>query len=286
MSGVPGAHPTSNESGRYRPGDACEIDRGATVSRLVDRGLASWMPGGPEEASAVSARGSEEVKNRYLSEVDIFRDLTEAELQTIADSAPMRTVRRGELLFSPRQRVETLFILKAGSVRIFRVAPDGRALTTAFLEPGTVFGEMVLLGQQMHDQYAEAVEDATLCVMSRADVLTYLMANPKVAMRVAELLGERLIEAEQRVADFALKSAPERIASSLHTLARKEYQKAPRNGQLVVHLTHSQLADLVGTSRETATKALGELADTGVVSLGRGKITILMPLELRDAADR
>ncbi|MCH7230906.1 Crp/Fnr family transcriptional regulator [Glycomyces sp. L485] len=262
----------------------CDIDSGATLERLVDGRLRSHVPRPRPEESTVSDNPADQIKNRYLAEVDIFRDLTEDELHTIAQQAPMRTFDRGELLFSPRQRVETLFILKTGTVRIFRVSADGRALTTALLEPGTVFGEMVLLGQHMYDQYAEAVEDATLCLMDRADVHKYLIGNPKIAMRVTELLGERLIEAERRLSDTVLKTAPERIASTLHTLAGREYRKGGlRGSELTVKITHEQLADLVGTSRETATKALGALADDGVIKLGRGKITVKKPLALRDA---
>ena len=226
-----------------------------------------------------------ELKSKYLAEIDIYRDLHQDEIDLINEHAPMKTCLRGEMLFTPEQPVETLFMLKTGQVRIFRVSEDGRSLTTAMVGPGTVFGEMVLLGQRMHGQYAEAVEDTMLCLMSREDVQKFLMGNAKVAARIAELLGERLFEMEQRLSDTVFKAVPQRVAGTLHTLAGKEYRRGLAGRALTVRITHEQLAALVGTSRETTTKVLGELADAGVVKLGRGRITVVRPLGLKEAAE-
>jgi CRP-like cAMP-binding protein len=207
-------------------------------------------------------------------EVDIFRDLSPAEMDAIAEAAPMRTCAAGEVLYSPHRPGETLFILKRGRVRTFRVAADGRALTTALIEPGTIFGEMGLLGQRMHDNFAEALEDSVVCVMGREDVQRFLLSDPRIATRIAEILGGRLAEMERRLSDTVFKTAPQRIAGTLATLARQRKggvgSRAPQ-----VRLTHEQIAALVGTSRETTTKVLGDLAERGLVRLSRGRITVL-----------
>ena len=212
-----------------------------------------------------------------MSEVDIFRDLSAAEMDAMAAAAPMKIYTAGELLYSPHIPTETLFILKRGRVRIFRVSPDGRALTTAIITPGTIFGEMVLLGQHMHDSYAEALEESTVCVMSRADVHRFLLTDPRIATRITEILGQRLLDMERRFSDSVFKSVPQRIAGTLTMLAADQ----PRHGLLTrgrqITLTHEQIAALAGTSRETATKVLGEFADRGLLRLGRGRITLLRP---------
>ena len=167
--------------------------------------------------------------------------------------------------------METLFILKGGRVRIFRVSADGRALTTAIITPGTIFGEMVIVGQQMHDSFAEALDDVVVCVMSKADVRRLLLGDPRIATRISETLGRRLALIEQRLSDAVFKSVPQRIAATLTVMATAR----PLGRGLQVHLTHEQLAALAGTSRETTTKVLGELADQGLISLGRGRVTIV-----------
>ncbi len=227
------------------------------------------QPGGTGGDAAARAQTSPE-RPWCLAEVDIFADLSPAEMEQMAQAAPMRRYRPGEMVWTPDQPTEALFILKQGRVRIFRVSADGRALTTAIVGPGTIFGEMVVVGQLMHGNYAEALEEAVVCVMTRRDVHRLLLADPRIAARISEILGRRLATLEQRLSDAVFKSVPARVAGALLTLASP---RALGRGR-VAHVTHSQLADLAGTSRETATKVLGELADAGLVQLGRGRIAI------------
>lgn len=209
-----------------------------------------------------------------MSEVDIFADLDEREMDAMAAAAPMKTYPAGALVYTPHQPVEALFILKRGRIRIFRVSADGRALTTAIINPGTIFGEMVIVGQQMHDSFAEALDEVVVCVMSKADVQRLLLGDQRIAARISETLGRRLAQLEQRLSDAVFKSVPERLAGTLTVMAN-QHQTLGRSRAPQVRLTHEQLAALAGTSRETTTKVLGEFADQGLIRLARGRITIL-----------
>ena len=232
-----------------------------------------WSPGRREEDVDIE-RAADRQQDRLwcMAEVDIFCDLDEAEMGALSQAAPMRRYGSGELVYTPHQPLEALFILKQGRIRIFRVSPDGRALTTAIISPGTIFGEMVIVGQQMHDSFAEALEDIVVCVMSEVDVRRLLLGDSRIATRISETLGRRLGELEQRLSDAVFKSVPERVAGALVALAQGSSGSFGRDAQ--VKLTHEQLAALAATSRETTTKILGELADLGLISLGRGKITV------------
>lgn len=212
-----------------------------------------------------------------LSEFDIFRDLSPLEMDDIARSAPMREVAMGTLLISPDQASEVLFILKKGRVRIYRLAADGRSLTTAIFEAGQLFGEMVALGQQMEDTYAEALDRCVVCIMSASDVHHLLLSDPRIAARIAESLGARVAELERRLGDTVLKSVPARIASALAAMAGGD--------RADIRLTHEQLADLVGTTRETTTKVLGDLRDRRLVQLKRGRIVVIDAHGLRQVAE-
>ncbi|MGH8775291.1 MAG: Crp/Fnr family transcriptional regulator [Jiangellaceae bacterium] len=239
-----------------------------------------WAPGRREEATDVPHVAASEITAWCMAEVDIFRDLAPAEMDAIAAAAPMRTYAAGEMLYSPHNPVETLFILKSGRVRIFRVSADGRALTTAIITPGTIFGEMILLGQHMYDSFAEALDESVVCVMSRADVYRWLLSDPRIAARIAEILGKRLAEMERRLSDSVFKSVPQRVAATLATLAEQQRRFGVVSRAPVVVLTHEQLAALAGTSRETATKVLGDFAERGLIRLGRGRITVLDPTQM------
>lgn len=160
-------------------------------------------------------------------------------MDAIAAAAPMKTYTAGEILHSPAQPSEVLFILKRGRVRIFRVSADGRALTCAIISPGTIFGEMALLGQRMYDNFAEALDDVTVCVMSHADVQKFLLSDARIAARITEILGRRLADLEQRLSDTVFKSVPQRIATTLTTLATRTDTPA---GKLRPGTRHPQIA--------------------------------------------
>ncbi len=207
-----------------------------------------------------------QVRGFILRELDLFRDLSDAEIDAIGAAAPMRTIAAGQVLYSPGRPTEVLFILKGGRVRLYTIGADGRTLTTAIVEPGQLFGEMVPLGQSLTDTYAETIDPSVVCLMSRTDVDRLLLSDPRIAARIAEILGRRVAELETRLSDTVLKTAPDRIASTLTRLADRDGAS--------IRLTHEQLADLVGTTRETVTKVLGELAARGLVQQKRGRIIV------------
>jgi CRP-like cAMP-binding protein len=207
-----------------------------------------------------------QVRGFILRELDLFRDLTDAEIDAIGAAAPMRTIPAGQVLYAPGRPTEVLFILKGGRVRLYVIGADGRTLTTAIVEPGQLFGEMVPMGQSLTDTYAETLDASVVCLMSRTDVDRLLLSDPRIAARIAEILGRRVAELETRLSDTVLKSAPDRIASTLARLADRDGAS--------IRLTHEQLADLVGTTRETVTKVLGDLAARGFVQQRRGRIIV------------
>lgn len=218
-----------------------------------------------------------------LDEVDLFADLTPEEVRAMDLMAPARMFRRGELVYSQSQPVTALFILKTGRVRIFRVAEDGKALTMAILEPGAVFGEMMLLGQRMHDNYAEAIEDSAICQLGSEEVEQYLIADPRIAIRIARLLGEQVAQLEERLTDLALRPLGARVAATLLSLAGTA--KSGRFGQnRPIRLTHEQISGLLGATREATSKALADLASQGTIRQGRGRITIQNVTDLRSKA--
>jgi len=232
----------------------------------------------------MSDRQPEGLPNKvsYLRDVDILRDLDPAEVEEMGKRAPMQRVATGTVFYSPEQAAEVLFMLKEGQVRLYQLSADGKALTTAVLEAGTFFGEMALLGQQLHQSYAEALSPCLICLMSREDVKSMLLGDPRIAARIAETLGQRLISAERRLSDFAFKNLPQRLAGLLLQLARPPKARLFRpGGPPEVRFTHEALAEMAGTYRETATKILGEFRAQGLIDLKRGRVLIVDAAGLR-----
>ncbi|MDN5933296.1 MAG: Crp/Fnr family transcriptional regulator, partial [Pseudonocardia sp.] len=116
-----------------------------------------------------------------LDEVALFRDLSRREMAAMAAGAPRRTVAAGQVVYDPSRPTSVLFIVKSGRFRLFRFVPDGRTVTTALPGPGAVFGQMDLLGMQMGGTWAVALEPGDLCLMSRGDVRSMLLGDPRIA---------------------------------------------------------------------------------------------------------
>ncbi len=227
---------------------------GETAARTAPPSLAKFGP---------------EFKIRHLSTIDIFQDLESEALEWLASHTTMVTARRGQLIYVPGETSEALFLLKIGRVRIYRLTADGKKLVLSTLEPHTFFGDMPLAGQQMYGTYAEAVDDCTICVLSRADLERLIQSRPRVAIRLLEAVGRRLLEAESVIEDFAFKSIPARLATLVLRLA------TAGNGQELTGYTHQDLAEMIGTYRETTTQTLDDFKRHGLVELGRKHIRIL-----------
>ncbi|MBK6430911.1 MAG: Crp/Fnr family transcriptional regulator [Anaerolineae bacterium] len=214
----------------------------------------------------------------YLSEIEIFQDLSPREIQEIDRITTISQVQKGKVFYRPEETGEVLFILKKGKVQLYRISAEGKKLVITTLGPGTLFGEMALLGQQMHNAFAEATDDCHICVMSRTDLERLFLNKPMVALRVLEITGRRLREAEKRLEDMAFKGIPARLASLLLRV------RVEQNSDDIKGLTHQDLAETVGTYRETATQVLNDLKVQGLIEIGRKHIVILDPQRLQAVA--
>ena len=223
--------------------------------------------------AAVPVRPQLTGKAAFLSDTDIFRDLSSQELEELDRMTAMSTCRKGRVFYTPGETGEVLFILKRGRVNLYRINADGKKLVTSTVGAGTVFGEMSLVAQGMHDTFAEAAEECTLCVMSRSDVEHLLLSKPRVALRFMEMIAARLKDVETRMETVAFKSVPSRISTFLLQLA---------DDGTIAGVSHQDLADMVGTYRETVTRILNEFRTKGYIELGRLKVTILDEDALQD----
>ena len=206
---------------------------GTTPGKAPERSL---------ERTGEKASGSQPAdKLRYLSEITVFQDLSPREMEELNRITTISVVPRGRVFYRPEEPGEVLFIVKEGRVQLYRISPEGKKLVITTLGPHTLFGEMALLGTKLHNTFAEAVEDCTICVMSRNDLERLILSKPQVALRILEITGRRLREAEERLENMAFKGIPARLASLLLRLAQEQ------GSNDITGLTHQDLAESVGT---------------------------------------
>lgn len=213
----------------------------------------------------------------YLRQIDIFQSLSKAEMQEMDRTTTMSTCRRGKIFYQPEDTSEVLFILKKGHVQLYRISPEGKKLVVATIGPGTIFGEMAIIGQGLHNTFAEAIEDCLLCVMSRHDVERLILSKPAVALHFMELMADRLRRAEIRLEEMAFKSIPARLAILLLHLRQEQ-------GDRISGYSHQDLAEAIGTYRETTTQTLNEFKARTLIEIGRKRIDILDPAGLEQLA--
>ena len=217
---------------------------------------------------------SPEEKLRLLSMVDILEPLSREEIKELSRRIPDTHFQRGQILYAPKERNEALFMLKKGRVRIYRVGPDGREFTLTVVGAGTVFGEMPLTAQRLENAYAEAMEPAVVCKMRRQDLERLVMDKPQVGLKVMSVLSERLSLAEDRMEDIALKEVPARLASFILQLVETEGVMTAEGPKIPTRYTHRQLATVIGSKRETVTKAFTLLQQVGAIELRRRRIHV------------
>lgn len=207
------------------------------------------------------------VQDGHLCEVGIFQDLTQDEIKELENKCQYKKIAAGTVFYESQQSAKTMFLIRRGRVRLYHLSPEGKTFTTAILETGDFFGDM-LLEQGCYGCYAEAATDCTICLMSRQDVETFLLGDRRIAVRIVENLGRRLHVTEQRLADLVLKNIPARVSALLLRVAR-------RNNSSNIFLTHEELSQLLGTRRETITRVLNDLQNQNLIDLHRGRITLL-----------
>jgi CRP/FNR family transcriptional regulator, cyclic AMP receptor protein len=209
---------------------------------------------------------------------NIFQDLTPDEVQSIARRARSYTLPANTIIHTPDEASENLFLLHSGQVKLYHLSSEGKMLVTGYRESGTIFGEIAFLGQTMYRNYAQTTAESLICVISRNEVQKLLLSDVRIANRVIQSLGKRLVDVEYQLALLALKSASTRTAAIL--LHRANVQPG------MIQITHDELAQIVGTTRETVTKTLNDFAGHGWIQLKRGRILLVdMPALHRMAQD-
>ncbi len=188
------------------------------------------------------------------------------DLRALLEARPPALLRRGSTIFADGEAADRLYVVASGLVRLSRVAPDGRRVTLALLDGGMVFGHEALLEDGRYAGSAEALADSAVHVVERGE-LGRLLAAPQAGALLLAAVGERLAAAQEQVASLAFGSVAARLAGKLLELADRYGKVTPAGVRIDERFTHQQLAELIGTSRETLTKALNELRSAGMLEV-------------------
>lgn len=212
----------------------------------------------------------------YLSQINLFRDLPEDTIQNIAKTSQMRNFEKGFYISTPHDDNEDrLYFLKEGEVEVYESAPGGKKMIIDILKPGDIFGYASIASSDSPKQFIKASKDATVCIMPKQDFLALLEQKPELALRVIKELSLQLLLTESRLRDTALADMETRVLQELERLYA-EYGDGKR--KIARKFTHEQLAQLVGTARETVTRTLARLQEQDKISVDEQGYIILCEL--------
>lgn len=221
-------------------------------------------------------------ETEYLKKIPVFADLPDDALLAIHRHTSERTYRRGTVIFFEGDPGEGFHYVKSGRVKIVKATGDGREHIIKLLTPGDIFAEVLLFNSQPYPATAVAVEDACIGSIGNADLERLVLGNNKLALQLIKALSQRLLYAQQKIKNLALGDVLARTAETLLRIAR-EHGRPGENGTVVIKigLSRQELANLVGTTRETVTRTLSALKKDKIIDLTGDDIAILKPERLK-----
>jgi CRP-like cAMP-binding protein len=227
---------------------------------------------------------SAEVVELLASRVPVFSTLVPADLERIAELAVPRTFEPGQVVFREGDSSDTCYIVRTGHARAVRSHGDGRTITLARFGPGDIFGELAMFEDELRSATVEAVEPTEVVALLGPDMRRLMVEHPGISQRLVIALGRRLRESNERLSRQSFQTVQSRVATVLSELVAQELAEAGEAApvkDVLITATQAEVAQLAGSSRESASRFLAVLERAGVVSQGRGRLIVHDPQELQ-----
>ena len=217
-----------------------------------------------------------------LGRVPVFEALRPEDLVRVADVAVPRDFRGGEVVFREGDDSDTCYVVRSGHARAVREHADGRQITLATFGPGDFFGELAMFDDERRSATVEAVDALDVLGIPGVDMRALLSRHPEIAVKLVIALGRRLRAANERLARQSFQTVQSRVAAVLAQLVDQAVAEGSSAVDVPITATQADLAMLAGSSRESASRFLATLERAGVISQGRGRLTVHDPQALRN----
>ena len=217
----------------------------------------------------------------HLRRFDWFHEFSTEERETLRQTSTANDYGPGEMVFSPEPHPHSVYLLEAGLVRIFRLSAAGSETTFGYVAPGEVFGELAGFGDYPRESFAQTVRKSRAWKIPRATFQEVISRKPDLVMAITRQIGERLKRIESRVEDLVFRDVRSRVAHILLELA-EDFGQSGDGGMVIESLpTQSELATLVGSTRQTVNATLRDLETEGLIARRQRRIVLQRPEDLR-----
>src|SRR3712207_6499311 len=211
--------------------------------------------------------------------VFFFNDTATTEIYTLSlhDALPIS----GHVIFREGDESDTCYVVAGGHARALREHGDGRTIALARFGPGDIFGELAMFDDESRSATVEALDDLHALAILGHDMRRLMREHPDIAVKLVIALGRRLRAANERLARQSFQTVQSRVASVLIGLIEQQKAEGGSDRDVLVTATQAELAQLAGSSRESASRFLAVLERAGIVTQGRGKLTVHDPSALQ-----
>jgi CRP/FNR family transcriptional regulator len=215
-----------------------------------------------------------------LAKVPVFETLATEDLERIAEVAVPRSFDSAQVIFREGDASDTCYIVREGRARAVRGHTDGRVITLANFGPGDIFGELAIFESEKRSATVEAVEQTQVIAILGPDMRRLLNAHHAMAIKLVIALGRRLRETNERLTRQSFQTVQSRVATVLAQLVEQARSEGAGDSDILVTATQADVAQLAGSSRESASRFLAVLERAGVITQGRGRLVVHDPSAL------
>jgi CRP-like cAMP-binding protein len=221
----------------------------------------------------------------YLEEVDLFQVICPHYYKPYRDKHPFRDFKKEEFIYFADDKSDKIFLIANGKVKIGTYTEDGNEIVKGILTKGEIFGELAVLGEEKRQDFAQSIDDkTTICQLDLETFHQLIKDNTNFSLKIFKIIGLRVKKLERKLEQLMFKDAKTRLLEFLLDLAEEKGLKK-ENKILVKHFYSQQnIADLIGTSRQTLNGLMNELKEEGWIDFNRKEIIILKNLRVNLAS--
>ena len=217
----------------------------------------------------------EDLKYWYLRDHKLFWTLSRSQIKQLCIITGFKKANKGEIIYFSSSDLPRIFLLKKGNIKIVTVDEEGNETIKEILQKGDLFGELTLTADNESNEYAKVIsDDVAICSFLMSDFEDLLLRNPSLALSYTKFVGLKMKRIRNSYSNLISKDAKTRLYQFIKDWAEKEGKRTENKVILENYLTQNDIAQIICTSRQTATLLLNELEDNGIMHYGRKEIII------------
>jgi CRP/FNR family cyclic AMP-dependent transcriptional regulator len=211
----------------------------------------------------------------YIDKVNLFSIFCPHKFADLKEEHQFKNYKKGEFIYFTDDPSISIYLLVEGKVKILYYTDDGDEVIKSVLAKGDVFGELSILGEEKRKDFAIVVQDNTsICQLTIDQMQDLMKKNLNFALKINKLIGLRIRKLERRVDSLVFKDVRTRMLEFIREFAEEKGEEKGESYQIDHFLTHKDMADLIGTTRQTVTTLLNEMKSEGIIDFGRRSIYV------------